>query len=211
MGLMSHIKGRKFVLAAFVFCWLGQNVLFAKAKLSSKKTESYIKLVHVGRASPITFLLPTHWVQNRSVPKNIQQGVNDFLRCHHTEKTRKISPQLLHRLVQIAKHFNAKQIDVIAGYRSRDIARAKGTKDSQHARGAAIDIRIPGVTPKRLATYVQSHYTTGGVGHYPKSGFTHIDVRPSPLATWVDKSGPGEQPKYVAWSRASAKRTSKRA
>lgn len=209
---MNHIKGRKFFLAAFVFCWLGQNMLFAKPKSSSKKAESYIKLVHVGRTNPITFYLPTRWVQRRSMPKNIQQGVNDFLRCHHTEKTRKISPQLLHRLVQIATHFNAKEIDVIAGYRSTDIARAKGTKNSQHARGNAIDIRIPGVNPRKLASYVQSRYATGGVGHYPKSGFTHIDVRPSSLATWVDKSGPGEKPRYVAWSRVgSPKRTSKRA
>ncbi|MCK9524050.1 MAG: DUF882 domain-containing protein [Proteobacteria bacterium] len=97
-------------------------------------------------------------------------------------------PRLLKLLYKIAVRFNARQINVISGYRTPD--ESKG-KESHHADGSAVDFMIPGVNLPPVAQYAR---TLGhvGVGLYPTSGFIHLDVRETPSYFWIDPSGPGK-------------------
>ena len=54
--------------------------------------------------------------------------------------------------------------------------KAGGSADSQHKYGMAADIRINGVSPKTIASYINTLMpNSGGIGVY--SSFVHIDVR----------------------------------
>lgn len=51
-----------------------------------------------------------------------------------------------------------------------------GTTYSQHLYGTAADIKISGVSPKKVAAYAEKLLpNSGGIGTY--GTFTHIDVR----------------------------------
>lgn len=52
-----------------------------------------------------------------------------------------------------------------------------GVSDSQHVKGKAADIRVDGMTPKKLAEYAEqvSVFKNGGIGTYKT--FVHVDVR----------------------------------
>jgi len=100
-----------------------------------------------------------------------------------------IEPRLLDAVYRIQLHFNAQEIRVISGYRTpRAIA---SSHSSNHGRGRAMDIVVPGVSDEDVAKYARSMGFMG-VGVYPVSGFVHVDVRDRSYF-WVDSSGPGRR------------------
>lgn len=57
-----------------------------------------------------------------------------------------------------------------------------GSKNSQHLKGNAMDIKIRGVASWKLFNYLDSKYPDScGLGLYP--GFVHVDCRPT-KARW---------------------------
>ncbi len=102
----------------------------------------------------------------------------------------RLDPGLLVRLAAIAERFPGRRIEVISGYRPR----ARRTSRHRHAR--ALDIRVEGVSRAHLSEVARTLPATG-VGYYPNSLFTHIDVRER-SAYWVDRSGPGQPADYGA-------------
>jgi uncharacterized protein YcbK (DUF882 family) len=84
---------------------------------------------------------------------------------------------------RIETHFGAPEIRVVSGYRV-----PKPGSHSNHGKGRAIDLIVPGVADEEVARFVRG---TGfvGVGVYPSSQFVHVDVRPRSYF-WVDFSGP---------------------
>jgi uncharacterized protein YcbK (DUF882 family) len=97
-----------------------------------------------------------------------------------------LDPALLDLLYQIQKHFDAPCVRVISAYR-----KPTGAKRSEHGRGRAVDIVVPGVADATLAAWVRGLGGTG-VGLYPVSGFVHVDLR-TQSHYWVDSSGPGQR------------------
>ena len=99
---------------------------------------------------------------------------------------------LVSRLQKVADHFKGKRIVVVSGYRP-------GSQGSFHQSARALDFHVDGVTNASLVSYCRTLPDTG-CGYYPNSSFIHLDVRPphSGKAYWIDASGPGEQPRYVA-------------
>lgn len=98
-----------------------------------------------------------------------------------------IEPRVLDAIYRIQTHFAAQEIRVISGYRTpASIASARG---SQHGRGRAIDVIVPGTTDEDVAKFAREMGYMG-VGIYPTSGFVHVDVRDRSYF-WVDSSGPG--------------------
>ena len=87
-----------------------------------------------------------------------------------------ISPDLVAVLQKVRNHFG-KAVTITSAYRTPLHNEAEGgTTYSQHLYGKAADIKISGVSPKRVAAYVETIMpNTGGIGTY--STFTHIDVR----------------------------------
>ncbi len=107
--------------------------------------------------------------------------VDEFLRCHFTNKETEMDPALLPTAVRAAVHFHADRIVVVSGYRSPKynlMLRKKGhqvSRKSQHKRGKALDFRIDGVSAARLRDWTRSLHL-GGVGYYHQSGFVHMDT-----------------------------------
>jgi uncharacterized protein YcbK (DUF882 family) len=98
----------------------------------------------------------------------------------------KIDPRILDLVYRIARHFDAPLIRVISAYRPP----ARG-RFSNHSRGRAMDLVVPGVRDVEAARFAR---TLGfvGVGLYPWSGFIHLDTRPRSYF-WVDTSRPGRR------------------
>ena len=109
--------------------------------------------------------------------------VDHILRCRRTDDEKPIDPRLLTLLSHVYDHFGDRPLEIISGYRNQR------KQTSNHFKGMASDIRIKGVTAKKLRAFAETLDTGGmGIGIYPRSGFVHIDVRPAPSYRWVDNS-----------------------
>jgi uncharacterized protein YcbK (DUF882 family) len=124
------------------------------------------------------------------------KGWARFLRCHHTGRRHAMSPRLANLLYDVAKHFDWKRIEIVAGYRAPRVAKQKGNPKSPHKQGSAIDLRVAGISSTELRDYVRTAFDRVGIGWYPNSDFVHLDVRKKGNAFWIDYSGPGERAKY---------------
>jgi uncharacterized protein YcbK (DUF882 family) len=98
-----------------------------------------------------------------------------------------IEPRVLDVLYRIQTHFGAQEIRIISGYRTP--AAIASSHGSNHGRGRAIDIVVPGATDDDVAKLAREMGFMG-VGIYPVSGFVHVDVRDRSYF-WIDASGPG--------------------
>jgi uncharacterized protein YcbK (DUF882 family) len=107
------------------------------------------------------------------------------LRDSRNDTEHAIDPKLLDLLYALEKHFAAPCIRVVSAYRT-----PHGKSGSQHSRGHAADVVVPGATDRDVASHARTLGTTG-IGLYPVSGFVHVDVRER-SHYWVDSSGPGQ-------------------
>ena len=87
-----------------------------------------------------------------------------------------IDTELVKILQKIRNHFG-KSVTITSAYRTPGKNKAVGgTTYSQHLYGTAADIKVNGVTPKKVAAYAETLLKNrGGIGIYKT--FTHIDVR----------------------------------
>ena len=87
-----------------------------------------------------------------------------------------VAPELVTVLQKIRNHFG-KAVTITSAYRTPTKNKAVGGATySQHQYGTAADIKVKGVTPKKVAQYAEKILPNkGGIGVY--STFTHIDVR----------------------------------
>lgn len=96
-------------------------------------------------------------------------------------------PRLVQLVVKAAHHFDVNSLVVVSGYRK---PRRKGLID-HHAKGEAVDFRLPGVEYRKLAAYLRT-LPRVGVGVYtdPRTHYVHLDVRDASFH-WLDASPPG--------------------
>jgi len=94
-----------------------------------------------------------------------------------------LDPRTIGLVYRIQTHFAVPEIRVVSGYRV-----PKPGSRSNHGKGRAVDMVVPGVPDEEVARFVRE---TGfvGVGVYPTSQFVHVDIRPRSYF-WVDFSGP---------------------
>jgi uncharacterized protein YcbK (DUF882 family) len=84
-----------------------------------------------------------------------------------------VHPALIALLERVREHFDA-PVSINSGYRTpRHNRRIGGVADSRHVWGMASDIVVRGVSPKKVADYVET-LNPGGLGRYDH--FTHVDV-----------------------------------
>jgi len=103
------------------------------------------------------------------------------------EITSNLQALAVHVLQPVRDHYG-KGVKVNSGYRSPDVnAKVGGSRTSDHCRGMAADIEIPGVPNHELAEWVKANlpYTqlilefyTRGV---PDSGWVHVSYDPANL------------------------------
>lgn len=115
---------------------------------------------------------------------------------------RRADPRLIERLQSVVDHFSKSgsptKLSIISGYRPASIG-------SMHSAGRAIDFRIDGAKNEEIVAFCKTLGDTG-CGYYPNSSFVHVDVRDPGAGhvSWIDVSGPGEAPRYVAaWPPAA--------
>jgi len=94
-----------------------------------------------------------------------------------------VDPRTLSLVYGIQMHFGVPEIRVVSGYR----VPRPGSR-SNHGKGRAVDLVVPGVPDEEVAHYARELGFVG-VGVYPTSQFVHVDVRPRSYF-WVDFSGP---------------------
>ena len=151
-----------------------------------------VRVFHVNTKQEVRFAL----YDPAGHPQRAQlRRIGKLLRCHHTGKEHPMHWRLMQLLYRIARHFPAQRIEVVAGYRHPRVAKDKGVPKSNHARGRAVDFRVPGVSNEDLRDYVRT-FKKVGVGYYPNSTFVHLDVRDDKSVYWVDNAGPGEAADY---------------
>lgn len=102
-----------------------------------------------------------------------------------------IHPRILDVVYRLQRRFTAQEIRVISGYRT-----PRGGRASNHGKGRAIDLVVPGASDDDIATFAREQGFVG-VGVYPVSGFVHVDVRDRSFF-WVDTSGPGRRSRLRA-------------
>ena len=90
--------------------------------------------------------------------------------------TSTVDAELLQVVTDVREHFGAPVV-ITSGHRcSKHNANAGGAKNSMHLTGKAADIKVQGITPYRVWSYLTARYPNKyGIGSYPN--FTHIDVR----------------------------------
>ena len=157
--------------------------LYETGNLEKKYTLKMHHL-HTGESLDVTYR-----VGNRYVPSAIAM-LNHFLRDHRTGETASYNPHefdVLYALMNKLGRPNG-TIDIVCGYRSpwsNNYLRehTKGVAEhSQHMLSKAIDIRVPGVSTRKLDRTALS-LRDGGVGYYPHSQFVHVDV--GPVRQWT--------------------------
>ncbi len=140
--------------------------------------------LHTGESVDVTYRVGNHYV-----PSAIAM-LNHFLRDHRTGDTADYDPHefdVLHAIMAKLHRPNG-VIDIICGYRtpwSNNLLRETSdgvAEHSQHMLSKAIDIRVPGVSTRRLDRIALS-LGDGGVGYYPRSRFVHVDV--GPVRKWT--------------------------
>lgn len=133
---------------------------------------------HTGQTASFTFK------RNGQYDQGVLKQLNIFLADWRTHQPTKMDPALFDLLWQIYREVGASQpIHIVSSYRSPETnaalrKRSKGVaENSQHMRGKAMDIFIPGVNLTRLRETAMRHQV-GGVGYYPTSGspFVHVDT-----------------------------------
>ena len=109
-----------------------------------------------------------------------------ILREPSTGNEHPVDPRVLDFVYRVATHFSAHEVRIISGYRT-----PKNGTHSNHGRGRAIDLVVPGASDEDVAKFARDQGFCG-VGVYPVSGFVHLDVRERSFF-WVDSSGPGKK------------------
>ena len=101
-----------------------------------------------------------------------------IMRCSFDGLERNVPIRLIEILDAIQDKFGKnKEIILLSGYRTKplnDII-SDAAKYSLHLLGWAADIRIEGVSSRKIAVFARK-LNIGGVGYYPRYGYVHIDI-----------------------------------
>lgn len=138
----------------------------------------YLHHTHTGQTGSFTFK------RNGQYDQKVLQQLNIFLADWRTKEPTKMDPALFDLLWEVYQEVGGKQpYNIVSSYRSPKTnkmlaSRSSGVADnSQHMRGKAMDVFIPGVNLSKLRETAMKHQV-GGVGFYPTSGspFVHMDT-----------------------------------
>lgn len=122
-----------------------------------------------------------YWAGGHYQPGALRQ-INSILRDHYSGTIHQMDPRVIDLLCALQHRLGTKkEFQIISGYRSPATnamlaAASDGVaQHSLHMEGKAVDIRLEGMSVRRLGRAARS-LRLGGVGQYPESNFVHVDV-----------------------------------
>jgi uncharacterized protein YcbK (DUF882 family) len=103
--------------------------------------------------------------------------ISRLMRCSLTGKKTPVAVKLVELLDAVEDRFGQPELILLSGYRTPRLnSQVPGAaRRSLHMLGWAADIRIPGYSSDRVASYAMK-MRAGGIGHYQNPGFTHLDA-----------------------------------
>ena len=138
------------------------------------KTLSFVH-THTGEKLKLTYFERGNYV------RDALQEINYLLRDFRTDDIHPIDTALLDQLFDLKQTLGLnKPFHIISGYRSPFTnaqlhKRSRGVAEhSFHMQGRAIDIRVEGVSSKKIRN-AALNMAQGGVGYYPRNNFVHLD------------------------------------
>ena len=153
------------------------NAAFGSGNGAGDRT-LYLHHTHTGETGRFTFK------RNGQYDQAVLRQMNVFLADWRTKEPTKMDPALFDLLWEVYQEVGATQpYNIVSSYRSpktNKMLRSKSSgvaENSQHMRGKAMDVFIPGVNLSKLRETAMRHQV-GGVGFYPTSGspFVHMDT-----------------------------------
>src|SRR5574337_1773522 len=173
---------RSFLKAALV----GTMLLLARPSFASemieeeKMAEGRLLLYHTRTGEKLDV---TYRDSDGKYDEGALSAINHILRCHHNDEEIDMDVRVIEYLNTVDKSLGGDNlIHVISGYRSKEYnewlrrrsRRGRVARNSFHMTGQAIDLRIPGVSLKKIKKTAMS-MRFGGVGYYPRTNFVHLD------------------------------------
>lgn len=122
----------------------------------------------------------SYWRNGQLDPNGYAQACH-FLRDDRAKQSIAMDPRLLDLLCAmqawVSYYGFSKPFVITSAYRTaRTNNRLEGAaRNSMHLRGKAVDIVFPDLPVNYMGQLAQ-HYSAGGVGFYPSSGFVHVDT-----------------------------------
>lgn len=127
-----------------------------------------------------------YWRNGQLDPHGYAQACH-FLRDDRAKQSIAMDPRLLDLLCAmqawVSYYGFSKPFVITSAYRTPQTNnRLEGAaRNSMHLRGKAVDIVFPDLPVNYMGQLAQ-HYSAGGVGFYPSSGFVHVDT--GNVRTW---------------------------
>ncbi len=105
------------------------------------------------------------------------EKINKIARCSLTGEVRRVPVKLVELIDRISDRFGKRAVILLSGYRTKPLndITPGAAKKSMHLIAWAMDIKIEGVSLKRVKDFARS-LKIGGVGYYPRYGFIHVDI-----------------------------------
>lgn len=129
-----------------------------------------------------------YWIDGEYIPE-VLKSMNHFMRDWRTDDAVSMDPRNLdiiaatHRLLDVTEPYS-----LLSGYRSpatnkmlREHSRGVA-RNSLHMKGMAADLRLHARSVSQIRKAAES-CSAGGVGHYNRSNFVHMDC--GPVRTWA--------------------------
>jgi uncharacterized protein YcbK (DUF882 family) len=167
------------------------TVAASKSRVASKKrtrkSRTRARAKVSGRVIPESRLRQAPLPQPSGNLHLVSLASNEALKINIYNEDGSYNVEALKELATILSHvydqYGGRRIEVVSGFRNQR------RESSYHYQASAIDIRIPGVKPTKLRSFIETLDEGGmGIGLYPRVRFVHIDVRPPPSYRWIDYS-----------------------
>lgn len=150
---------------------------FALSSPGPRMKEIALRNLHTDEKLRVTF-----WKKDEGFNRSALAKINHIMRDYRTGDVYPIAPNLIDLLHDLSFQLRSDTpFELISGYRSPKTnamlsAHSDGVaKKSLHTQGLAADIRMNGVSLRRLQSAALL-MRRGGVGYYPQSDFVHLDV-----------------------------------
>lgn len=183
----NALVSRRSLLRIFAASTVVAAPTYAKA-FGFLKGAGDVRRVHMYSGRSGETVNAIYWVDGNYIPEVVKE-ISHFMRDLRADSTIPMNPHNMDIIAATHHMLDTKEpYMLLSGYRtpatnamlrseSRGVA-----KNSLHMKGMAADLRLKSRTVSQMAAAAQA-CSAGGVGHYYRSNFVHMDC--GPVRTWA--------------------------